>query len=141
MLTKEEEERLFDFLHQRFGIPIGVLSNFLWFKKGEHIYTLKKSDYVESAFRYKVFNVGIRVLGFQKDYFIFHRWFLGAFKKFITKSRLWINSDQLEQLRKAPIGFFVDISPGPVVLAVNGLGDVGMGYYKNGQLRAQGLWI
>jgi len=124
-LGKEEEEKLFQFLHERFGIPLEVLMEFLWFKRGGHIYGLK----------------GIRAMEIREDFFRPHRWFLGALGRFITKARIWLNLDQLKGLKDSPLEFSLDISAGPVVLAVKDIGDVGMGFYKNGQLRAQGLWI
>ena len=124
-LGKEEEEKLFQFIHERFEIPLEVLMEFLWFKRGGHIHVLK----------------GIRAMEIREDFFRPHRWFLGALGRSITKARIWLNLDQLKGLKDSPLEFSLDISAGPVVLAGKDIGDVGMGFYKNGQLRAQGLWI
>lgn len=144
-LTEEEVLALSQFLNQRFGIPLEVLEEILWVKKGHSIYCLRNSPFVNMAKRYNVEQVGIRVLSFR---YLDDKMYLAPTKNLITVfgcnikgGRILVDLDDLDKLKQNGIDIKSDISSGYVVLSINDIGDFGIGYYKNNFLRLLSSWL
>lgn len=145
LLGEEELDALLSFLDQRFGIPREVTLGLTWYLRADHVHVLSTSDHLKRAVRYKVANVGIRVFGVHKKegriLFMPNKWFLSVFKGFIRKGIVYLTEKELQEIKGRYLLKELDLAPGPVVLGLEGFDLIGIGFYKEGLLRAQGLWI
>jgi hypothetical protein len=148
-LSTEEKARLYHFLGQRFGIPAEALDSHSWFKRAGHVYILRRSAHLEPSMRYKVANVGMKVLGIQASekgvYYSLGKWFVMGLGKYVRKGRVVLKEEQIEVLKREGLNIqpdsIPDGAPGPIIVAVEGIGDVGIANYKEGILKVRSIWI
>lgn len=136
---------IFHYLNERFGISLDSVIKYKWFKKGHNIYVLQNSKWLDLAFRYNIEQVGIKVLSFKSfNSHIFlapNKHFVTVFQNEIKKARIYIEMDLLEELKNGGLLVNFDIKPGYVILHIKGLGDFGIGYYKNNKLTLTSSWL
>lgn len=145
-LSDTEMGDLLLYLRERFGIPQSRLTEYKWLEKAKSIYIIKDTPLLSKGMRYKVEQVGVRIMSFfRRDgaiFFVPNKSFVTVFGNDITKSRVLISKEFFSQLKRGPMSYIAsDLSPGLVLLSIEGIGDVGLCYYKNHVLRLNTSWI
>ncbi len=145
-LSDTEMDDLLLYLRERFGIPQSRLVEYKWLKKANTVYIIKDTPLLSKGMRYKVEQVGVRIMSFfRRDgaiFFVPNKCFVTVFGNDITKSRVLVSKEFFSQLKKGPISYIVsDLTPGLVLLSIEGIGDVGLCYYKNQVFRLNTSWI
>lgn len=138
MAKEDERHTLFSYLEERFGIPERIFDDYLFFKKKNSWWLLRRVNHLGLATQLKVSKVGIKA--FQR---------VGAFVKPTTRmiqifggaanrARLEINTPQLIKLL-AGEALFVDLAveKGYVILSLAEDRILGLGFFIDGRVRSQ----
>lgn len=138
MAREDERHSLFSYLEERFGIPEKLFDDYLFFKKKNSWWLLRRIAHIELASQLKVSKVGIKA--FQR---------VGAFVKpttrmiqifgsAATKARLEIDIPQLKRLVAGEeLTVEVDLDKGYVILCLGESRILGLGFFINGRVRSQ----
>lgn len=138
LAREDERHSLFSYLEERFGIPEKLFDDYLFFKKKNSWWLLRRVAHIELASQLKVSKVGIKA--FQR---------VGAFVKPTTRmiqifggaanrARLEIDTPQLIKLL-AGEALYVDLAveKGYMILSLGENRILGLGFFINGRVRSQ----
>jgi NOL1/NOP2/fmu family ribosome biogenesis protein len=135
---KDEQERLFSYLEERFGIPQGLFDDYLLFRRKSSWYLLRRAPQLATVCSLKTSKTGLRA--FQKigAFLKPTTRFIQIFGKAATRAKVEIDEEQLRRLiADEALSLDLDLDNGYVILTLEGGQILGLGLLIDGRVRSQ----
>jgi hypothetical protein len=134
----KERKILLSYLEERFGISSKLFDDFLFFKRKQAWFILRRSPQIISVSNYKIEKAGLKSFRKVSTYIKPTTRFIQLFGHSATKNKIAINENQLSNIiEEGEIDAKLNTEQGYVILSVKGKGVLGLGFYGTGRIKSQ----